>query len=383
APQRFVVPAPNAAPGSGPGGAAAAPGPAAPANAPAGAPLGLPRNAPAAAPAKPPKPPKPRAEKGNGKLRRFLPHRPKLRRIIFLLPILVPLLIILLIAGGLFYANAKFNELHRVPVGDVLDAEQGGTNILLVGSDSRDLQGLPAEGGAAPTGQRSDTIMVLRLDGTGAHTLSIPRDLIVTIATTGKRDRINSAYNPDLGGGPVRLIQTVKDALRIPINRYLEVDFATFAGVVDAVGGIDIDFPNPAFDDNTGLDVTTAGTAHLKGEEALAYVRSRHYTEIINGKKVEDPTSDLGRIKRQQAFLTAVFGEVGSTKSPFTLLKVGGEMTKGLRVDDQLGFLDALRLGWDLKGLHPDAVELPVASNADNATLHLRDDADTALALFR
>ncbi|MGI8662042.1 MAG: LCP family protein [Acidimicrobiales bacterium] len=327
--------------------------------------------------------------KRNGKQRRLLPHRPKLRRLVLLLPILIPLLIIVLLAAGLWYANAKFNELHRVPVAAALDGGGSGTNILLVGSDSRDLQGIPADaagifGAGAPTGERSDTLMVLRLDGSGAHTLSIPRDLIVTVAESAKRDRVNAAYNTDLGGGPLRLIETVKQNLHIPINRYMEVDFATFSGVVDSVGGIDIDFPHPAFDDNSGLNVTEAGTAHLGGEQALAYVRSRHYTEVLdNGTKREDPTADLGRVKRQQEFLTAVFAKIGGSRNPITLLRVGGEVVKGLRVDDALGFIDAVRLGWDLKGLHPESVELPVAPNKDNATLHLAPNVEDALARFR
>ena len=87
--------------------------------------------------------------------------------------------------------------------------------------------------------------------------LSIPRDLIVQIADTNQKERINSAYNVDLGGGPARLIKTVQKSLGIPIHRYMEVDFVTFAGLVDAVGGITIDFPYPAFDNNTGLDIKT------------------------------------------------------------------------------------------------------------------------------
>ena len=331
---------------------------------------------------------KPEKLRRDGKRRRFLPHRPKLRRVIMLLPILIPLLVIALVAGGLLYANAKFNQLHRVAVGSALSSGGSGTNILLVGSDSRDVPGAAAIDGTPvepiPIGERSDTMMVLRLDGSGAHVLSVPRDLIVTIAGTGKRDRVNTAYNKDLGGGPVRLIETVKAGLGIPIQRYMEVDFATFAGVVDAIGGITINFPHPASDTVTGLDVKTAGPTKLNGTQALAYVRSRHYTELINGKKVEDPTADLGRIMRQQAFLTAVFGKVGKSRNPITLLKVSGQVVDGLRVDDKLGFFDAVRLGWDLKGLNPAPVALPVAVNSDNATLHLvQPDAQKALAAFK
>ncbi len=304
------------------------------------------------------------------------------------------LLPVLLIAAGLIYADMKFREINRVPVGALLNSGNSGTNILIVGSDTRaDANPNAPDAGAilgnasdqATPGQRSDTIMVLRIDGSGAKMLSIPRDLIVKLADTGEKTRINAAYNTDLGGGPARLLKTVQQSLGLPIDRYMEVDFVTFAGLVDAVGGVDINFPYPAFDTNSGLDVKQAGTVKLNGEQALAYVRSRHYTEIKeDGKPHEDPTADLGREVRQQAFMRAVMSKVASSHNPVTLLNIGGEVAKGLRVDDKLGFFDALRLGWDLKGLNPQSVPLPVAVNSDGATLHLQEpQADAVLAQFK
>src|SRR5581483_5087579 len=319
--------------------------------------------------------------------RRWRFRRPKWKWIA-LVCVLLP---IVLLIGGLVYADMKFHELHRVKVGSLLSAGGNGENILIVGSDTRagaDPNAAGIVGDAsnpAPPGQRSDTIMVLHLQGSSAKILSIPRDLIVNIADTGAKDRINSAYNTDLGGGPARLLKTVQQSLGIPVQRYMEVDFVTFAGLVDAVGGIDIDFPYPAFDTNTGLDVKTAGRVHLNGDQALAYVRSRHYTEIKeDGKPHEDPTADLGRVVRQQTFLRAVMGKVAGSHNPLTLLRVGGEVANGLRVDDKLGFWDAIRLAWDLKGINPEGVPLPVAVNSDHATLHLQQpDANSVLAQFK
>jgi LCP family protein required for cell wall assembly len=227
--------------------------------------------------------------------------------------------------------------------------------------------------------------MVLRIEGGSSKMLSIPRDLVVPIADTKQKERINSAYNVDLGGGPERLLKTVQSSLGIPIHRYMEVDFVTFAGLVDAVGGITIDFPYPAFDTNTGLDIKKAGPADLNGEQALAYVRSRHYTEIKeDGKPHEDPTADLGRIQRQQTFFRTVMGKVAGSHNPFTLLKVGGEVASGIRVDDALGLWGAMRLAWDLKGLNPEPISLPVALNSDRASLHLQEpDAAGVLAQFK
>ena len=309
-------------------------------------------------------------------------RRPKTKWIV----LICALLPVLLILAGLLYADLKFREIHRVSVGSVLDSGGSGENILIVGSDTR-AGGDPNTGATAGSelGQRSDTVMVLRLQGGSSKTLSIPRDLIVTVADSNRKDRINSAYNADLGGGPQRLIKTVKQNLGIPINRYMEVDFVTFAGLVDAVGGITIDFPYPAFDTNTGLDIKTAGPQQLNGEQSLAYVRSRHYTEIKeDGKPHEDPTADLGRVQRQQTFLRTVISKVAGSHNPITLLRVGGEVASGLRVDDQLGLWAAMQLVWDMKGLHPESVPLPVAVNSDHATLHLQQpDANQVLDQFK
>jgi LCP family protein required for cell wall assembly len=325
--------------------------------------------------------PLPRPEPSTAPGGRGTPRRRRRLKWIVVICLLLP---IVLLAAGLIYAEIKFRQIERVPVGSLLDGGGSGTNILVVGSDTR----ANAEGSTAagePPGERADTIMVLRLDGDGAKMLSIPRDLIVTLADTGERARINAAYNNDLGGGPGRLLKTVQQNFGIPINRYMEVDFVSFAGLVDAVGGVNIDFPYPAFDSQSGLDVKQTGSVKLNGEQALAYVRSRHYTEIKeDGKAHEDPTADLGRVERQQAFMRAVMGKVAGSRNPITLLRAGGEVTDGLRVDDKLGLFGAIRLAWDMKGSHPESVTLPVAVNGDNATLHLQQpEANQVLAGFK
>ena len=129
-------------------------------------------------------------------------------------------------------------------------------------------------------------MLLLRFVDGEAKMMSIPRDLYVPIAETGGSQKINAAYN----GGPRRLVQTVQQSLGVPIHQYLEVDFVSFAKLVDALGGITIDFPHPAFDRNSGLDVRQAGPVELNGAQALAFVRSRHYVEVIDGEEVPDAT---------------------------------------------------------------------------------------------
>lgn len=271
----------------------------------------------------------------------------------------MPLLLLLV---GWWYANQQFGKLEKVPVASVLDPiGGGGTNFLIVGSDSRDVV---AEAGATDphvqpagdltAGERSDTMLILRIEPDGAKIMSIPRDLFVTIADTGEEGRINGAYR----GGPENLIRTVQQNLGIPVHRYVEVDFVTFSSLVDALGGITLGpevIPCAATDPSSGLVLPTGGPVELDGQTALAFVRSRHY-EDCNGL---DATGDLGRVQRQQAFLRAVLSEAGSSRNPITLLRVASSVTDGLRIDDRMSLVDAIRFAWNMGRIDPEPVVLP------------------------
>jgi LCP family protein required for cell wall assembly len=274
-----------------------------------------------------------------------------------------------------------------VEVSDVLSHGGDGTNYLIVGSDSRDVEDLQAAGLNPAAfedggGQRSDTILLLRFAGGTPKMMSIPRDLYVPIAGTGASHKINSAY----GGGPKRLIQTVQQSLGVPVHHYVEVDFVSFALLVDALHGVTIEFPHPAFDKNTGLDVKASGKVLLDGPQALAFVRSRHYVEVYDGRNHPDATGDIGRVTRQQQFLTAVLSKLGSNKNPLSLARAASSASHGLRVDDSIGFMDAVRLGLKLRGLHPESVVLPtkLGENRDGSVLFLtHPQADAVLDQFK
>lgn len=297
-------------------------------------------------------------------------------------------MLILGVLAGWLYARSVYDRVEKIPLAEVLSAEGTGTNYLIVGSDSRNPEDIAAAGlnpGAFEDGggERSDTMLLLRFVGGQAKMLSIPRDLYVPIAETDGSGKINSAYG---GGGPRRLVLTVQQSLGVPVHHYMEVDFVSFAKLVDALGGVTIDFPHPAHDTNTGLDITQAGPNELDGPQALAYVRSRHYVEVIDGRDRVDPTADLGRVQRQQQFLKAVFGKLGDERNPITLARAAGDASGGLRVDDTLGLTDAIRLGWRLRSLDPESVPLPtkLGSNRSGSVLFLVDpDSQAALDQFR
>lgn len=282
----------------------------------------------------------------------------------------------------------SYRKIDRVAVKSVLSEHvDGGTNYLIVGSDTR--EGLEADDPNAEVfgddsgPARTDTIVVLHVGADGNLMLPLPRDLFIPIVGKNGRDRINTAIQN--GRGPAGLIQTVQQSLGVPVHHYIEMDFVGFLELVDAVGGVEIGFDAPAIDENSGLDIKTAGTHRLDRDQALAYVRSRHYTRIVDGKRIVDPTADLGRIQRQQTFFRAVMSKVGDSRNPLTLLRIADGVAAGLRIDDAMGFRDLIGLARKLGGLDPETVELPVkpTTTAGGAAVLLLSEPGAQAALDR
>ena len=248
---------------------------------------------------------------------------------------------------------------EKIELSDVTVGSATATNYLVVGTDSREGVDADVENAGVifgAEGERTDTIAVLRVDGDDVRLLAIPRDLWVPVG--GSNSRINAAFSL---GGPELLIRTVQEQLGIGIDHYLEVDFAGFLSLVDALGTVPIDVPYPAYDPKSGLSLPTAGINELDSTQALAYVRSRSYTEIIDGVERRDPTADLGRVTRQQVFLSSVFAELGATRNPFTLLGALDGVADNVRVDDDLGLTTMMSLAMTIRGADPVTATLPTS----------------------
>jgi LCP family protein required for cell wall assembly len=187
-------------------------------------------------------------------------------------------------------------------------AEPDAKNFLITGADNNacidpDSPYAPAFGDRTNLGERSDTIMMWRVNPSTSQiaVLSFPRDLFVDIAGTSRRGRINEAYERD---NPQKLIDTIYQNFGINTDHFVQVDFCAFRTLVNAVGGVAVPFATPVRDPNTGLNVPEAGCFTFDGDHALAYARSRKLQYLdASGEWRQDPTSDLGRISRQQDFL--------------------------------------------------------------------------------
>jgi LCP family protein required for cell wall assembly len=268
-------------------------------------------------------------------------------------------------AGGLyFYADYRFDQIKKVHAKHLIRTAPVGNQqpftMLLVGSDSRAFVDNPTQvkafgSDAAQGGQRSDVTMAVRIDPAAKTVtiLSIPRDLWVDIpgdvTDISGMNRINAAFN----SGPDLLVQTIEQDLGIPINHYASVGFPGFSGMVNALGGVTMDFPTQVKDQYTGLDVTTTGCQVVNGTTALQLVRSRHlYYKNAEGEWEYDGQSDFSRIQRQDAFFRAVLAKLHATGlDPLTINAFLGAAVTNLTIDDTLTKTDLFNLAQDFKGL--------------------------------
>ena len=298
---------------------------------------------------------------------------------------------LLLLAAMLLLAPlwgfVRFRQIDRIDLSDVLSTPTTDTRtLLLVGSDSRadvdpEREDADALLGAPVAGQRADAIIVVRVAVDGVSMVSLPRDLWVRHASGGEQ-RINAAFND----GAAEMVATVQSSLGIPIHHYAEVDFSGFDELVDAVGGVTIEVPHPAFDPGSGLIIETAGEVTLDGMDALAYVRARRYTEIIDGQERRDPTGDIGRTARQQGFMVALFDEMASTRNPFAVDGVLSGLANTITMDSGLGLTDAWSIGRKVGGAEIVQVALPVegfTTSGGASVLRLGSGAEEVLAGFR
>jgi len=273
--------------------------------------------------------------------------------------ILVGLIVVVVVAlvgsAALYgYVRYRFGQVHKVAVPSLAEpapATGAPYNVLLVGSDSRQGETSAAQaqqfGSASEVvGARSDVIKILHIDpaaGT-ATILDIPRDTLVQMSgTPADEGRINRVNVP-FGTSADALVQTIQNTFGIPISHYVEIDFFGFEGAVDSVGGVYLDFPYPAKDTYTGLVITHTGCQLVNGGYSLAVARSRHYEYFKDGYWQYDPTSDFGRIQRQDAFLKALINRAESQYNPLTLNAFLGSVVHDVTIDDTFTLGDLLSL---------------------------------------
>jgi LCP family protein required for cell wall assembly len=272
--------------------------------------------------------------------------------------------------------NGALTDVPRIPIvtAALSPASDGFENYLLVGSDSRahadpndkDFASMGTE--EVYPGMRADTLIVIRVDTkTGSvATMSVPRDLRVLLADSGRHAKVNAAYQR----GADVLVRTVQSALNIPIHRYFEVNFAGFKDIVDAVGGVRICVDYASRDKATGFYLGKRGCKMQNGQQALSYARSRYFEEKIEGVWRIDGTGDVGRGDRQRYFMSILVKQAIRylAEHPMKTDDVLSVFSRAVSVDDGLELIDLARKLRPLADGAALSVALPVSSDMISGT---------------
>jgi LCP family protein required for cell wall assembly len=236
-------------------------------------------------------------------------------------------------------------------------------NILVMGSDARDCQGCNIDN-LTGMGQRSDTTILFHLsaDRTRAYGISIPRDSMVDRPTCkddngdpipgGSHVMWNEAFSV---GGPACTMRQFEQLTGIRLDHYVVVNFEGFKDMVDAIGGVEVCIPEPIVDPAHGINLP-AGTRKLEGMQALNYVRERYV--VGNG-------SDIGRMKRQQAFIASMAHQVvsaGTLSRPDHLVGFLNAATNSLTTDLP-NLVKIGQLGYEFRNIGLDKIQFITIPN--------------------
>jgi LCP family protein required for cell wall assembly len=268
------------------------------------------------------------------------PPRARRRRVLIRLLLAAAAAAVLLVGAitGLFLERQRAYDrnIQRIPDAFPDEADRPprvpgrAQNWLLVGSDRRSDQATTGRDADQPLwrygAQRADTIMLVHLpaDRGRIYLVSFPRDAWVPIQGHGNA-KLNAAFS---FGGPPLLIATIERLTGVRVDHFAILDFDGFRSMTDALGGVDVRVARTVRDPARKV-VWPAGTHHLDGARALDFVRQRHNL----------PGGDLGRIKRQQAFLKALAGQAvdrGTLANPLKLNAFLEATTESVSVDQSL-----------------------------------------------
>ncbi len=272
---------------------------------------------------------------------------------------------------------------------DVAGAGSGGfkkdqaVNILVIGTDKRSGAGNESYGDKNSVGHADTTILFhVSKDRTNATALSIPRDLITDIpdceTKTGDASKVvpgtqRTRFNESLGQSgrdPGCTMRTVKELTGVTVDHFMMADFNAVKTMTTAVGGVEVCLAKDINDKDSKLNLP-AGKHVLEGEDALAFVRTRHSVGF---------GGDLSRIEIQQQFLSSLIRKMKSSdtlSSPSKMWDLAEAATKALTVDTGIGKISRLRdLGMELSKVNPSNITfatVPVVDNTDGATVLLNE----------
>lgn len=260
-------------------------------------------------------------------------------------------------------------------------------NVLVMGSDSREGEGNSIDGESGGGGSDTTILLHVSADRQQAYGVSLPRDALVTrpdcktpggVVPGGELQMFNTAFAV---GGPLCTVQMVESLTGIYVDHYMVLDFNGFKDMVEAVKGVEVCIPEDVVDPEHNI-YFDAGVQTLTGQQALNYVRER---------TVLSATGDIGRMKRQQAFIASMVNKVvsaGTLSRPTRVFDFLDAATSSIIVDenlDSIGRLVDLSMQFRDTGLTDISfITVPIAPyEPDPNRLVWTDQADALWKLIR
>ncbi|MFF9486761.1 LCP family protein [Streptomyces sp. NPDC014676] len=285
--------------------------------------------------------------------------------------------------GGYLYLKHLEGNVTTTDVGNAGSSsfkKDEAFNILIIGTDKRTGEGNEGYGDKGSTGHADTTILLhVSKDRSNATALSIPRDMIVDIpdCPTTQEDgtekvvpgstgvRFNTSLGQD-GRDAGCTMRTVKEATGIQPHHFMMADFNAVKTLTTAVGGVKVCVEHAVDDPKSHLKLP-AGESQIEGEQALAFLRTRHSF----GNE-----GDLDRIKVQQQFLGSLMRQMSSSDtltSPTKLIKLAEAATKALTVDSAIGTVGTLKdIALELKKVPPKNITFLTVPVVDNPAEKVR-----------
>ena len=259
-------------------------------------------------------------------------------------------------AGTVVESAAEFAAARQAAADEAMDV------YLVLGSDQRASLG---------SSRRADTIMIFILptDGSTPLLVSIPRDLYLHNPCTGGMSRVNANLNGcgSNATGPEQVAVAVEDFTGVAIDHFILFTFDGFRNIINQVGGVEVCPSTPVRDghvDPVPLNLP-AGCSIARGDQALAWVRSRHTEGLIGGQWVSVASSDLVRNQRQQDIILQALEKAARMSDISQLTAIVEELAGNFTIDEGLSLSDAISHAWSLRSLELRSIARPVLPVAD------------------
>jgi LCP family protein required for cell wall assembly len=278
---------------------------------------------------------------------RSAPHRRKRRPWRIALVALGSLLGLVLVvaAGGYVYVNHLVSSIPRVKVAYLTAATGGSEQTFLVTANPLGPTGINGQATSSATYSKLFMLLHINANGKAGGAVTIPGDTVVNVPGHGT----HPLWYADKLGGPSLLVKTITAATGVPINHYARIDFSHVAGLLNAVGGVEVTIPKTT----TSFGQTFhAGVNQLTGVTAVYYAR--------------DPSlNDEGRTLRQEVLVRDTLAKIGNDHlltKPLTMVRVLKALTSALTVDSNMTNSQVTSLARQLGGLGGSAATFVTAA---------------------